>query len=138
MGKGLCCIISTFTSGLGCLSCSRPPFPHLLTAFLLYTTAIRILLCLRSTRLNKDSRDRLSAGDHGVGSMHRAGDGAEQIHGELLEIISGSAANTAHEKVIQKVIWKPLKSICSSTASSHTCRIVPGLCSQFIFHRPES
>lgn len=113
---------------------SSPP----LNAFLLYTSATRILFCLCATPLNKGSRNRLSAGDHGVGSMHRAGDGAEQIHGGLLEIISGGAANMAHEKVIQKVIWKLLKSICSSTASSQTFKIVPGLCSQFIFHRPES
>lgn len=48
------------------------PVPdHLLSpAFLLYTTAIRIFLCLCETPLNKDSRDRLSDGVHGVGSMH--------------------------------------------------------------------
>lgn len=55
-------------------------------AFLLYLPVIRVLLCLCVTPLNKDSRDRLSAGVHGVRSIGQAGDGAEQTHGELLEI----------------------------------------------------
>lgn len=93
-------------------------FSSLEMAFLLYMPAVRVLLCLCVTPFNKDSRDRLAAGVHGVGSMHRAGDGAQQTHGVLLETISGSTANIAYEEVIQKVIWKPLKTICSSTASS--------------------
>lgn len=61
---------------------------------------IRVSLCLCATPLSKDSRDRPSAGVHGVSYVRRAGDGAEQTHGELLETISGSTANMAYEKVI--------------------------------------
>lgn len=81
---------------------------------------IRILLCLCATPLNKDSRARPSAGVHGAGSMSRARDGAEQTSGGCWKqsVALLLIWHMAYENVLQKAMWKPLKTICSSTASS--------------------